>query len=192
VADPSRRRGASEINAETDGLALVDKPGGMTSHDVVDVVRRRLGTRKVGHAGTLDPMATGLLLLGVGRATRLLRFFGDLSLRVCQRLFITTHTLVDQVLHFFFSYHAFPDQPLRINRAHAGMRFHARVHQRLRVARLVRLVVTESTKTDHVDHDVLVELLTIIERDLQHAIRGLGIVAVDMKDRQLRHARNVG
>ena len=48
----------------------------MTSHDVVDVVRRTLGTRKVGHAGTLDPMATGLLVLGVGRATRLLRFLG--------------------------------------------------------------------------------------------------------------------
>jgi tRNA pseudouridine55 synthase len=61
-----------------EGLLLVDKPGGMTSHDVVDVVRRRLGTRKVGHAGTLDPMATGLLVLGVGRATRLLRFLGDL------------------------------------------------------------------------------------------------------------------
>ena len=51
---------------------------GMTSHDVVDEVRRELGTRRVGHAGTLDPMATGLLLLGVGRATRLLRYFGDL------------------------------------------------------------------------------------------------------------------
>src|SRR5215203_6816025 len=51
----------------------------MTSHDVVDVVRRALGTRKVGHAGTLDPMATGLLVVGVGRATRLLRFFGDLA-----------------------------------------------------------------------------------------------------------------
>lgn len=61
-----------------EGLVRVDKPGGMTSHDVVDAVRRALGTRKVGHAGTLDPMATGLLLLGVGRATRLLRFFGDL------------------------------------------------------------------------------------------------------------------
>ncbi len=63
---------------DPEGLLLVDKPGGMTSHDVVDVVRRRLGTRKVGHAGTLDPMATGLLVLGVGRATRLLRFLGDL------------------------------------------------------------------------------------------------------------------
>jgi tRNA pseudouridine55 synthase len=64
--------------ATPEGLLLVDKPGGMTSHDVVDAVRRALGTRKVGHAGTLDPMATGLLLVGVGRATRLLRFFGDL------------------------------------------------------------------------------------------------------------------
>jgi len=62
-----------------DGVLLVDKPLGVTSHDVVDVVRRRLGTRKVGHAGTLDPIATGLLIIGVGRATRLLRFFGDLS-----------------------------------------------------------------------------------------------------------------
>jgi tRNA pseudouridine55 synthase len=62
-----------------DGVLLVDKPSGVTSHDVVDVVRSRLGTRKVGHAGTLDPIATGLLIVGVGRATRLLRFFGDLS-----------------------------------------------------------------------------------------------------------------
>jgi tRNA pseudouridine55 synthase len=61
-----------------DGLLLVDKPSGITSHDAIDRVRRALGTRKVGHAGTLDPMATGLLLVGVGRATRLLRFLADL------------------------------------------------------------------------------------------------------------------
>ncbi len=54
------------------GLVVVDKPGGMTSHDVVSRVRRLAGTRKVGHAGTLDPMATGVLVLGVERATRLL------------------------------------------------------------------------------------------------------------------------
>jgi tRNA pseudouridine55 synthase len=59
-----------------EGVVLVDKPPGMTSHDAVDAVRRALGTRKVGHAGTLDPMATGLLVIGVGRATRLLRFLG--------------------------------------------------------------------------------------------------------------------
>ena len=69
---------APDATGGPEGLLLVDKPGGITSHDVVDAVRRALGTRKVGHAGTLDPMATGLLLVGVGRATRLLRFFGDL------------------------------------------------------------------------------------------------------------------
>jgi tRNA pseudouridine55 synthase len=62
----------------SDGLLLIDKPRGITSHDAVDRVRRALGVRKVGHAGTLDPMATGLLVMGVGRATRLLRFLGDL------------------------------------------------------------------------------------------------------------------
>lgn len=60
------------------GLLAIDKPAGITSHDVVDHVRRALGIRKIGHAGTLDPMATGLLLLGVGRATRLLRFLAEL------------------------------------------------------------------------------------------------------------------
>ncbi|MCZ2859917.1 tRNA pseudouridine(55) synthase TruB [Blastococcus sp. VKM Ac-2987] len=58
------------------GLLLVDKPGGMTSHDVVARARRALSVRKVGHAGTLDPMATGLLVLGVGAATRLLGHVG--------------------------------------------------------------------------------------------------------------------
>jgi tRNA pseudouridine55 synthase len=58
------------------GLLLVDKAGGMTSHDVVARARRVLSVRKVGHAGTLDPMATGLLVLGVGSATRLLGYVG--------------------------------------------------------------------------------------------------------------------
>jgi tRNA pseudouridine55 synthase len=57
-----------------DGILVVDKTAGMTSHDVVDSVRRRLGVRRVGHAGTLDPGATGVLVLGIGRATRLLQF----------------------------------------------------------------------------------------------------------------------
>lgn len=61
------------------GLLLVDKPGGITSHDVVARARRALGTRKIGHAGTLDPMATGLLLLGVEGATRLLTFIVGLD-----------------------------------------------------------------------------------------------------------------
>ena len=57
-----------------DGLLLVDKPAGMTSHDVVALARRALDERRVGHAGTLDPFATGLLVLLAGRATRLLPF----------------------------------------------------------------------------------------------------------------------
>ena len=56
------------------GLVIVDKPGGMTSHDVVARVRRLAGTKKVGHAGTLDPMATGVLVVGVEKATRLLGY----------------------------------------------------------------------------------------------------------------------
>jgi tRNA pseudouridine55 synthase len=78
-----------------EGLLLIDKPQGVTSHDVVDVVRRGLATRKVGHAGTLDPMATGLLLIGVGRATRLLRFLGALpkTYEGSMRLGIETTTL---------------------------------------------------------------------------------------------------
>ncbi|MFB9314511.1 tRNA pseudouridine(55) synthase TruB [Nocardioides plantarum] len=76
------------------GLVVVDKPSGITSHDVVARVRRLAGTRKVGHAGTLDPMATGVLVLGVDRATRLL---GHLMLTEKQydatiRLGVTTTT----------------------------------------------------------------------------------------------------
>ncbi len=64
MSDPRR--------APTDGLAIVDKAPGLTSHDVVARFRRIAGTRRVGHAGTLDPMATGVLVIAVGRATRLL------------------------------------------------------------------------------------------------------------------------
>lgn len=60
-----------------DGFLLIDKAGGMTSHDVVAMARKRLDIRKVGHAGTLDPMATGVLVLGVGIATRLLTYITD-------------------------------------------------------------------------------------------------------------------
>jgi len=58
----------------TDGLIVVDKPAGMTSHDVVARIRRLAKTRRVGHGGTLDPMATGVLIIGVNRATRLLTY----------------------------------------------------------------------------------------------------------------------
>jgi tRNA pseudouridine55 synthase len=64
-----------------DGFAVVDKPAGWTSHDVVAKARGLLGTRKVGHSGTLDPDVTGVLLLGVGRGTRLLRYMTALGKR---------------------------------------------------------------------------------------------------------------
>ena len=63
----------------TSGILLVDKPGGITSHDVVSRVRKLAGTRKVGHAGTLDPMATGLLILGIDSSTRLLTYLVGLD-----------------------------------------------------------------------------------------------------------------
>ncbi|MWV60642.1 tRNA pseudouridine(55) synthase TruB [Rathayibacter sp. VKM Ac-2754] len=61
------------------GILLLDKPGGITSHDLVARTRRRAGTRKVGHAGTLDPMATGLMILGLGPSTRLLTYLVGLD-----------------------------------------------------------------------------------------------------------------
>jgi tRNA pseudouridine55 synthase len=70
----SGRGGRRRPDSGVSGCVLVDKPAGCTSHDVVDQVRRALGTRKVGHAGTLDPDATGVLVLGVGTGTKLLQF----------------------------------------------------------------------------------------------------------------------
>lgn len=64
---------------EPEGLLLVDKSAGPTSHDVVDIVRRALRTRRVGHTGTLDPFASGLLLILVGRATRLAEYFDGVN-----------------------------------------------------------------------------------------------------------------
>lgn len=71
---PAADGAVSPATGPVDGVLVVDKPAGWTSHDVVARVRRLLGTRRVGHAGTLDPMATGVLVLGVGRGTKLLTF----------------------------------------------------------------------------------------------------------------------
>jgi tRNA pseudouridine55 synthase len=65
--------------ADPNGVLLVDKPAAITSHDVVSRVRRWAGTRRVGHAGTLDPMATGVLVVGLGRSTRLLTYLVGLG-----------------------------------------------------------------------------------------------------------------
>src|SRR5688572_7258705 len=76
------------------GLVIVDKPAGLTSHDVVGRMRRIAGTRKVGHAGTLDPMATGVLVLGIERATKLLGHLAATSKEYTAtiRLGVSTHT----------------------------------------------------------------------------------------------------
>jgi tRNA pseudouridine55 synthase len=84
-----RRRGSA---AGPDGVAIVDKPAGWTSHDVVAKARGLLGTRKIGHSGTLDPDATGVLVLGVGRATRLLSYMSGLDKRYVGEVVLGTAT----------------------------------------------------------------------------------------------------
>ncbi len=95
-AGPGRvaRPAAPRRPTAADGVLVVDKPAGWTSHDVVARVRRLAGTRKVGHAGTLDPMATGVLVVGVGRATRLLTFVtgADKEYLATVRLGVSTST----------------------------------------------------------------------------------------------------
>jgi tRNA pseudouridine55 synthase len=89
------RRGRRGKDSGVSGCLVVDKPAGCTSHDVVDQVRRQLKTRKVGHAGTLDPDATGVLVLGVGAGTKLLQFVtgADKSYTGQLQLGIETSTL---------------------------------------------------------------------------------------------------
>lgn len=76
------------------GFLVIDKPSGMTSHDVVAKIRKRLGTKRVGHAGTLDPMATGVLVIGVGNATKLMQYIvdGSKSYEATIALGAATHT----------------------------------------------------------------------------------------------------
>lgn len=79
------------------GLVIVDKPAGITSHDVVSQLRKRLGERRIGHAGTLDPDATGVLLVGVGYVTRLMKYLSGLDKRYTAEVVmgVETSTLDD-------------------------------------------------------------------------------------------------
>src|SRR5882672_8301191 len=85
-------RGAA---VEVCGVLIVDKPGGMTSHDVVQRLRKRLNTRAIGHAGTLDPMATGVLVVAVGEATKLAPYLtaADKAYEATIALGVATDTL---------------------------------------------------------------------------------------------------
>ena len=78
--------------ATTHGLCVVDKPAGVTSHDVVGMLRRRFGERQVGHAGTLDPDATGVLVVAVGMTTKLLRFIEKTEKRYTGEVVLGTET----------------------------------------------------------------------------------------------------
>jgi tRNA pseudouridine55 synthase len=79
-----------------DGLIVVDKPAGWTSHDVVAKLRGILGEKRIGHSGTLDPSATGILLIGIGKFTRFLRYLTDLSKSYeCEIVFGTTTSTLD-------------------------------------------------------------------------------------------------
>ncbi|WP_029288908.1 tRNA pseudouridine(55) synthase TruB [Cellulomonas sp. HZM] len=99
MTGPDRRPGRTSPDGPRrptaqDGVLVVDKPAGWTSHDVVARMRRLASTRKVGHAGTLDPMATGVLVVGIGRATRLLTYVvgADKEYLATIRLGVTTST----------------------------------------------------------------------------------------------------
>jgi tRNA pseudouridine55 synthase len=78
-----------------DGILNINKPSGMTSHDVVQIARRLLGEKRIGHTGTLDPLATGVLILCIGKATRIAQYLeaGEKEYRAIMRLGVTTDTL---------------------------------------------------------------------------------------------------
>ena len=82
----------NKIEPEPNGISIIDKPPGWTSHDVVAKCRGLLGTRKVGHSGTLDPDATGVLVLGVGRSTRILRYLTSLPKHYVGHIVLGTET----------------------------------------------------------------------------------------------------
>ena len=79
----------------SDGFLVIDKPGGITSHDVVGKLRKVFGTRRVGHAGTLDPMATGVLVIGINNATRFLQYITEGKKRYIGTIRLGSSTVTD-------------------------------------------------------------------------------------------------
>jgi tRNA pseudouridine55 synthase len=105
-----------------DGLLIVDKPAGWTSHDVVARCRRLCGTRRVGHAGTLDPMATGVLVLGINRATRLLTFLVGCNKTYTATIRLGQSTITDDAEGEITTSHDVTDLSLAaVERAVAGL-----------------------------------------------------------------------
>jgi len=143
-----------------DGILVVNKPGGMTSHDVVEIVRRKLKIRRVGHAGTLDPIATGVLLILVGRCTKLFNRFssfdksysatltlgqrttsGDREGKVIQTQDYT-HITEDKVKDVLRSYigRVYQTPPMVSAIKHKGKRLYSLARRGIEVARQARAV----------------------------------------------------
>ena len=111
------------------GFLVIDKEGGMTSHDVVAKLRKILGTKRVGHAGTLDPMATGVLVIGTGNATKLLQYIVDGTKRYEATIQLGTSTVSDdregEIIELRDSLHITDDE------IHAGlMKYVGKIQQR--------------------------------------------------------------
>ena len=108
----------------SEGFLVVDKAPGMTSHDVVAISRRALGTRKVGHAGTLDPMATGVLVIGFGNGTRLLQYITDGDKSYTATIVLGASTTTDdhegEIITTADATHVNPDEIKRILSAMVG------------------------------------------------------------------------
>ncbi len=144
-----------------EGIIIVNKPEGMTSHDVVDFVRRRLKVRRVGHAGTLDPIATGVLLILVGKSTKLFNHFlnfdkeyiatmtlgkrttsGDREGRVIETKSYN-HIIEDKVKDVFNSYigNIFQVPPMISALKHRGKRLYSLAHRGIEVERAARPII---------------------------------------------------
>jgi tRNA pseudouridine55 synthase len=155
--------------ATTHGVCVVDKPAGVTSHDVVGMLRKRFGERQVGHAGTLDPDATGVLVVGVGMATKLLRFVEKTTKRYTGDVVLgsATSTLdaAGEVLATFDMSGVTVDDARRVAAEHLtgaieqvppmvsaikvdGNRLHELARQGLEVERAPRRVTVESFTVD--------------------------------------------
>ncbi len=118
MADRRRKR---RPGSGVSGSVVIDKPAGCTSHDVVDVVRKALDTRKVGHAGTLDPDATGVLVLGVGLGTKLLEYTTGSAKGYVGEVVMGTETSTLDAGGEVTATHDMPDLPLdRVRAAAAG------------------------------------------------------------------------
>jgi len=173
---------AKRAQTGPDGVVVVDKPAGWTSHDVVAKGRGLLGTRKVGHAGTLDPDATGVLVLGVGKGTRLLRFLSPLGKSYVGEMALGTETStldaagevtathdmggvtladVRRLAAERFTGKVWQTPPMVSARKVDGMRLYELARQGIEVEREARPVTISALTVDPVDGEPLVFRLTV-------------------------------